>query len=214
MNLHHSALYRRLAFRKHFIKLSKLALNLQSRFILLSHIACSLLNPILQVIQAIPNALGALCLNQAGQVQLSSRPSVIPALFTIFTSQRHLRLLIDKKNAVIIGTAIDELVRHHPLLKAAVFNSLKSTLSAIEEMGRSYQPPDDILSWYQLTPRAGVTGVDADVKMDDEEPLQSESPEADTVGVSVADMLNKLDEASEASHDNIFVSFIDVLCRV
>ena len=182
---------------------------------MLNHLACSLLNPIPQVIQAIPNALGALCLNQAGQVQLSSRPSVIPALFTIFTSQRHLRLLIDKENAVIIGTAIDELVRHHPLLKAAVFNALKSTLSAIEEMGRSYQPPDDILSWYQLTPRAGVTGVDADVKMDDdEEPLQLESPEADTVGVSVADMLNKLDEASEASHDNIFVSFIDVLCRV
>jgi len=180
---------------------------------LFSYLACSLLNPILQVIQAIPNALGALCLNQAGQVQLSSRPSIIPALFTIFTSQRHLRILIDKENAVIIGTAIDELVRHHPLLKAAVFNSLKSTLSAIEEMGRSYQVPDDLLSWYQLTPTAGVASVDVDVKMDGVEPVQVESLEADT-SVSMADVLNKLDEASEASHDNIVVSFIDVLCRV
>jgi len=78
-------------------------------------------------------------------------------------------------------------------------------------MGRSHQVPDDLLSWYQLTPGASVTSVDADMKMDDVEPVQSENLEADTVDISVGDILNKHDEAS---HDNIVVSFIDVLCRV
>ena len=123
-----------------------------------------------------------------------------------------MKVLIDKENAVIIGTAIDELVRHHPLLKAAVFNSLKSTLKAIEEMGRGYQVPDDLLPWYQLTPGASVTNVDADVKMDDAEPMQAESFESDIADASVGDGSNKPDEA--VSHDNIVVSFIDVLCRV
>jgi E3 ubiquitin-protein ligase HUWE1 len=67
-----------------------------------------------QVIQAIPNAIGALCLNEVGQAQLANHPSIIPSIISIFTSERHLKVLIDKENAVIIGTAVDELIRHHP----------------------------------------------------------------------------------------------------
>lgn len=158
-----------------------------------------------QVLQSIPNALGALCLNETGQSQLSNRPSIIPAIFTIFTSERHLKVLIDKENAVIIGTAIDELVRHHPLLKAAVFASLKSTLGAIEEIGRNYQVPSELLHWYQLAP-AVTTTVDMDVKMEDSESIQPRAAEVEAVDVG--------DEAASKPHDNTVVSFVDVLCRV
>ena len=41
----------------------------------------------------VPNALGALCLNQAGQDQLTARPDTIPRLFSIFTSEDHQRVL-------------------------------------------------------------------------------------------------------------------------
>lgn len=168
----------------------------------------------LQVIQSIPNALGALCLNETGQAQLGNRPSIIPAIFTIFTSQRHLKVLIDKENAVIIGTAIDELVRHHPLLKAAVFTSLKSTLSTIEEIGRNHQVQNDLLHWYQLMPTVdNAATIDVDVKMDDAELVQAESSELEMIDVPAADMLN-IEEAALKSHDNTVVSFVDVFCRV
>jgi E3 ubiquitin-protein ligase HUWE1 len=136
---------------------------------------------------------------------LSNRPSIIPAIFTIFTSERHLKVLIDKENAVIIGTAIDELVRHHPLLKAAVFASLKSTFGAIEEIGRNYQVSTELLHWYRLAP-AVATAVDIDVKMEDFESIQAKAAEVEAVDVA--------DEAASKSHDNTVVSFIDVLCRV
>ncbi|KAJ3575128.1 hypothetical protein NP233_g1305 [Leucocoprinus birnbaumii] len=171
------------------------------------------IEPSIEVIQSIPNALGALCLNEIGQAQLRNRPSVIPAIFTIFTSQRHLKVLIDKENAVIIGTAIDELVRHHPLLKAAVFTSLKSTLNTIEEIGKCYQVSSDLLHWYQLTPVVGAANSDSDVKMEDAEQVQVDSMEADMADASLGDTLNHEEEASLKPHDNIVVSFIDVFCR-
>ncbi|KAF5354781.1 hypothetical protein D9756_005295 [Leucocoprinus leucothites] len=171
------------------------------------------IEPSIEVIQSIPNALGALCLNETGQAQLRNRPSIIPAIFTIFTSQRHLKVLIDKENAVIIGTAIDELVRHHPLLKAAVFTSLKSTLNTIEEIGKDFQVPSDLLHWYQLTPVTGSPGADADVRMEDAAPMQTESSEAEMVDASAGDTSNNAEQAALKPHDNTVVSFIDVLCR-
>ncbi len=71
-----------------------------------------------------PNALGALCLNQAGQDQLASRPSIIPGLISILTSERHVKVLHEKENAAVVGSAIDELIRHHPSLKDNVFRAL------------------------------------------------------------------------------------------
>ncbi|KAF5354527.1 hypothetical protein D9757_014017 [Collybiopsis confluens] len=55
-----------------------------------------------QVIQAIPNAIGVLCLNEVGQSQLAAHPSIIPAIFFIFTSDRHLKILLEKENAVLV----------------------------------------------------------------------------------------------------------------
>ena len=40
-----------------------------------------------QVIQSIPNAIGALCLNESGQAQLKKRLRIVPAIFSIFTSE-------------------------------------------------------------------------------------------------------------------------------
>jgi hypothetical protein len=108
--------------------------------------------PSFEVIQAIPNALGALCLNQTGQDQLAARPSIIPGLLSIFTSERHLRVLQDKENAVLIGTSIDELIRHHPFLKTAVFEGVRSILGQIEDLGKAFVVPEDIRHFYQLIP--------------------------------------------------------------
>lgn len=97
-----------------------------------------------------PNAIGALCLNQTGQDQLAARPGIVPALFSIFTSEKHQRMLQEKENAVIVGTGVEELVRHHPALKAAISESIMATLAKIEELGNAYVVPEESRHWYTL----------------------------------------------------------------
>lgn len=155
-----------------------------------------------------------MCLNEAGQTQLTKRPSIIPAIFSIFTSERHLKTLIDKENAVIIGTAVDELIRHHPSLKLQVFEALKSTLSRIEDLGASYSPPVDIKHWYQLVP-VSTLPCDDDVTMQDDAAMESPGPiEASQVAVEDIDDDNEDDDPNPKSHDNIVVSYIDIVGRV
>ncbi|KAJ7579230.1 hypothetical protein C8J56DRAFT_339945 [Mycena floridula] len=165
------------------------------------------LEPSIEVIQAIPNAIGALCLNDVGQAQLSGRPSIIPAIFSIFTSDRHLKVLLDKENAVLIGTSIDELIRHHPSLKVPVFEAIKATLSKIEDLGNAYVPADNLKHWYGLVPVPASVSPDADVTMEDvgAANVSSSTP---TVEATPA-----VEENAPRAHDNHIVSFIDILGR-
>ena len=175
--------------------------------------------PSFEVIQAIPNALGALCLNQTGQDQLAARPSIIPGLLSIFTSERHLRVLQDKENAVLIGTSIDELIRHHPFLKTAVFEGVRSILGQIEDVGKAFTIPEDIRHFYQLIPdpeapltarnEAGVT-MDVDQSSTSVHVVPSEDPNAQSEESEKEGAPQKNPE----SHDNQIVAFIDVIGRV
>ena len=166
-----------------------------------------------QVIQSIPNAIGALCLNESGQAQLKKRPSIIPAIFSIFTSERHLKVLIDKENAVIIGTAVDELIRHHPSLKIPVFDSLQATLSRIEDLGASYAPPADIERWYHLMPTSVVSHSDGDVVMQDETSDNVVSLQS-LPATSTSEVPEEEAEEESKGHDNIVVSYVDIVGRV
>ncbi|OBZ67028.1 E3 ubiquitin-protein ligase ptr1 [Grifola frondosa] len=170
------------------------------------------LEPVIEVIQSVPNAIGALCLNQAGQDQLSARPSIVPSLFSVFTSERHQRVLQEKENAVIIGTSMEELIRHHPSLKDSVFAAIKATMGQIEELGSSFVIPDDLKHWYKLIPptptpsslpAAGETV--ADVVM---EPSEREVSDQDSGAESNSDIPR--DSSAARSHDNSIISFIDV----
>ena len=175
-----------------------------------------------QVIQAIPNAIGALCLNQAGQDQLTARPTIIPGLFSIFTSERHQRVLQDKENAVLIGSAVDELIRHHPSLKSAVFEAIKSTLSKIEDLGNTFTPSESSESWYRLVRTTASTvsaPADEDVLMRSSDTVAIDEAASESTGrpnaltVSLTD--DMLDEnVNGRSHENIIVSYLDVICRV
>ncbi|KAK4704493.1 hypothetical protein P7C70_g1715, partial [Phenoliferia sp. Uapishka_3] len=95
--------------------------------------------PSIDVLQAIPNAIGALCLNPAGLAQFNTRP-VIEKYFAIFASDRHVKILVERDNANMIGSAIDELIRHHPTLKDKVLVSVIDALKAIREKGRNFVP--------------------------------------------------------------------------
>jgi E3 ubiquitin-protein ligase HUWE1 len=125
-----------------------------------------------------------------------------------------LKVLQDKENAVLIGTAIDELIRHHPSLRTPVFDSLLSTLSKIEDLGWAYEATEDVKHWYNLVPMSSVP-VDHDVPMGDIEPDIGEAKPTATPDNEFNDNArgSSSDDAPRA-HDNLIVSFIDVLGRV
>lgn len=153
-------------------------------------------------------------MNELGQAQLAKRPSIIPAIFSIFTSERHLKVLIDKENAVIIGTAVDELIRHHPTLKFPVFEALKSTLSHVENLGTDYVSPSDIKHWYQLVSASDESSSDGDITMQDVSSPSTEVVDSGEAAAEVAEDDQDEDEPQEKTHDNVVVSFIDILGRV
>ncbi|KAH0589501.1 hypothetical protein H2248_005243 [Termitomyces sp. 'cryptogamus'] len=170
------------------------------------------LEPSIEVIQGVANAIGALCLNEVGQAQLARRPSIIPGILAIFTSECHLKMLLEKENAVLVGTSIDELIRHHPSLKPAVFDAIKATITKIEELGDSYTVADDLKQWYQLVPTIPSSSQqDEDVAMEDAEGVATvAAPEVAARGVKTTDE----DEFTEPkSHDNTVVLFIDAFGR-
>lgn len=151
-------------------------------------------------------------MNQSGLDHLTARPTIIPGFFSIFTSERHQRVLQEKENAVLIGTSIEELIRHHPSLKGMVFEAIKTTLDRIETLGKEFIIPDDIKQWYTLQP---VT-PDSDVVMSEAVPsnsllFQVEGPPQTS---TESDDGIAEDEVSVKQHDNPITSHIDVFGRV
>lgn len=91
------------------------------------------------MLQAIPNAIGALCLNPAGLALFNTRP-VIARYFAMFALPRHVRILTERDNANMIGASIDELIRHHPSLKDRVLAAAMRALEELRERGRATTP--------------------------------------------------------------------------
>ncbi|KAH9244321.1 hypothetical protein BASA81_018288 [Batrachochytrium salamandrivorans] len=72
-----------------------------------------------EVISALPNAFGAVCLNDAGLEEFK-RENPLDNFFSVFTSEEHLRTLQDNEVPHLVGNSMDEFIRHHPSLKETV----------------------------------------------------------------------------------------------
>ncbi|KAE8267144.1 hypothetical protein A4X09_0g5202 [Tilletia walkeri] len=119
-----------------------------------------------EVIMAIPNAIGALSLNQTGLDMFTSRP-IIAKLLSLFTSERHIKVLQDEESAASFGSAVDELVRHQPSMKDAVFAGINAIFDRILEVGSSYTPPEHQRAYYSLltSTSTAATAAPTDVEM-------------------------------------------------
>ena len=151
-----------------------------------------------------------------GQDHLASKPTIIPSIFSIFTSERHLKVLSEKENAAIIGSAVDELIRHHPSLKDGVFAAIAAVFERIEELGYAFVEDKDTESLYRLVI---VNNTEPDSKMDVTEnsdiigqtgtPVQS---------VEATDTASENDqgkqEVVENIVENVIVAYVDVMARV
>lgn len=96
------------------------------------------------------NAMGALSLNQTGQTLLQSRKEIIPTIFSIFTSDLHASTLQEKSNAALLGGDVDELVRHHPWLRASIFEAITDVFNKIEAIGTNYVLKDGTQGHFNL----------------------------------------------------------------
>ncbi|GAA96285.1 uncharacterized protein L969DRAFT_606130 [Mixia osmundae IAM 14324] len=82
------------------------------------------------VMAAVPSAIGALCLNEAGLSDFEQR-GLLPVIFRVFLRSEHVKVLNERDNASMFGATIDELVRHHPSLQPKVITCIVQILDAL-----------------------------------------------------------------------------------
>ncbi|CAE7209973.1 unnamed protein product [Rhizoctonia solani] len=178
------------------------------------------IEPAIEAITSVPNAIGALCLNQSGLNQFNEHKAVMPTFFSMFTSEPHIKVLLEKDNANAIGGAVDELVRHHPSLKDAVFESILGTLQKIESLGNSFQIPKDQEHLYRMI---NTISPQPPVGTSQEPPIASSStwlpagqestlPSGAATPAAVPDP-EESETAKAERTENVIASFIDILCR-
>lgn len=163
-----------------------------------------------EVLAAIPNALGALCLNPAGEAQLSAHPTIIPSIFSAITSDSHVKVLGDKEYAISLGQAMDELVRHHPALKPQVFGGIINMLERIEELGKTWTPPKSVEWAYKLpspVPTAAQDAMDVDQTTTDNTSPTEVRPQSPSAPSTKEDDPLKVE-------DNIVVTCLEVAAKV
>lgn len=90
--------------------------------------------PVAEAISTLPPAFGAICLAEAG-MKLFQSSKALPRFFEIFESPVHVKALdADTEMPTMIGNTFDELVRHHPQLKARVLSCLSELIARVVQL--------------------------------------------------------------------------------
>ena len=90
--------------------------------------------PVAEAISTLPPAFGAICLAEAG-MKLFQSSNALPRFFEIFESPAHVKALdADTEMPTMIGNTFDELVRHHPPLKARVLACLSELIARVVQL--------------------------------------------------------------------------------
>ncbi|KAJ1950952.1 E3 ubiquitin-protein ligase tom1, partial [Linderina macrospora] len=91
------------------------------------------------VIQYIPTALGAFCLNEAGMEQFK-QSTIIERLLSIFSEPDFARILQEGDIPGTLGSAIDELMRHFPSIKGSIMDQVIIMLKQVVKVGEADSP--------------------------------------------------------------------------
>jgi E3 ubiquitin-protein ligase HUWE1 len=87
-----------------------------------------------EVVSAIPNAFGAICLNSVG-MDAFKVANPMDRYFEIFTQETHVRALGESDVPHLLGNSVDELMRHHPSLKEDIMEAIIKMLRTIQKNG-------------------------------------------------------------------------------
>jgi E3 ubiquitin-protein ligase HUWE1 len=87
--------------------------------------------PTSDTINIIPQAFGAICLNNNGMKMFQSSKA-LESFFEIFESPEHVKCMDSNKDLPSnLGSTFDELVRHHPPLKTAIMNAILDMVARV-----------------------------------------------------------------------------------
>ena len=90
--------------------------------------------PATDAIVTIPQAFGAICLNNAG-LNLFLRSQALDRFFEIFESPEHIKSMTGESELPrLLGSSFDELVRHYPQLKRPVMNSILLMIRRVSDL--------------------------------------------------------------------------------
>ncbi|KAJ3152973.1 hypothetical protein HDU86_005428 [Geranomyces michiganensis] len=103
-----------------------------------------------EVISALPNAFGAICLNPSGLEQFNEAKPVGKYL-ELLTSEEHIKTLQDNDVPHLVGNSMDELMRHHPSLKDYVMTSIIEMLKRVVAFGEQVPSDDPESAGLQIT---------------------------------------------------------------
>lgn len=93
--------------------------------------------PSFEILSAVPNAVGAFCLNAAGMDLVVQRREVLGRLVNNCADPAYRDILRERDNATFLGTSLDELARHHPPLKPILLESLATLLKDLVQQGQT-----------------------------------------------------------------------------
>jgi E3 ubiquitin-protein ligase HUWE1 len=152
--------------------------------------------PATDAIVTIPQAFGAICLNNAG-MNLFMKSDALHKFFEIFESPDHVKSMnIEGELARLLGSSFDELVRHHPRLRRGVLVSVITMLGRVR---------------YLCASRAIKLGVGAKLwaEGEDSNPIDSASPAEKAVAGSAIQHLAVAQQRSEAESDVVMTDATD-----
>jgi E3 ubiquitin-protein ligase HUWE1 len=87
--------------------------------------------PTSDTISIIPQAFGAICLNNAG-MKMFQASGALESFFEVFESPQHVKCMETNKDLPAnLGSSFDELVRHHPPLKPAIMNAILNMVTRV-----------------------------------------------------------------------------------
>ena len=161
--------------------------------------------PATDAIVTIPQAFGAICLNNSG-MDLFVRSKALPTFFEIFESPDHVKSMAHEGElARLLGTSYDELVRHHPRLRVLV---MRSVLSMIKRIGHLCNPSSaDKLQGARLWTEESQLDRQAsaeDIVMGSD----SDSPTGTNVPAEDSDGEDPKDELGPATYINVAMKFL------
>ncbi|KAK6345636.1 hypothetical protein TWF718_007546 [Orbilia javanica] len=93
--------------------------------------------PALDVMNTIPLAFGAICLNNSG-LALFKSSDALEKFFEIFESAEHVKCMSDSDISTALGSQFDELIRHHPSLKEDIMKVIVKMVGKIIELGHRF----------------------------------------------------------------------------
>lgn len=119
---------------------------------------------------SIPNAIGAICLNQAGLDHTVENAQVLTN-FINTAVDGSMPEGSERENTQQLGAALDELARHHPTLRPIILKAVVDLLQKATESGKAFTPSAEEANDYSLKALAETPKKPEDVKTSTNVPL-------------------------------------------